>query len=80
MQRSILRIAFGAALLLIGYMIGAHTPVAIHAQGMQASVPSHYGKLVAGDSSSLWFEGKDGTLRQITIPAGSTVFTINRQR
>lgn len=79
MQPRILRIAFGAALLLIGYMIGAHTPTAIHAQGMRTSVPSYYGRLVAGDSSSLWFEDSKGTLRQITIPAGNTVFTINRQ-
>ncbi len=80
MQARILRIAFGAALLLIGYMIGTHSPVTIHAQSMRASVPSYYGRLVAGDSSSLWFEDKDGTLRQITIPAGNTVFTVNRPK
>lgn len=80
MQARILRIGFGAALLLAGYMLGTHTPITIHAQGMQASVPSHYGRLVAGDSSSLWFEDKDGTIRQITIPAGNTVFTVTRQK
>lgn len=79
MQARILRIGFGAALLLTGYMIGTHTPIAIHAQSMRANVPAYYGKLVAGDSSSLWFEDSDGTLRQITIPAGNTVYTVTRQ-
>lgn len=80
MQARILRIAVGMALLLTGYMVGMHTSTVIHAQGMQTAVPSHYGKVVAGDSASLWFEDKDGTLRQVTIPAGNTVYTVNRSR
>jgi hypothetical protein len=80
MKARILRIGVGGALLLTGYMVGTHTSTSIHAQTMGASVPSYYGRLVAGDSGSLWFEDTKGTLRQITIPAGNTVFTITRQR
>ena len=80
MQARILRIAIGMALLLTGYMVGMHTSTSIHAQTMRATVPSAYGRLVAGDSSSLWFEDTTGTLRQITIPAGNTVFTVIRQK
>lgn len=80
MRARILRIGVGVGLLLAGYVVGAHKPVAIHAQSMRAIVPSSYGRLVAGDSSSLWFEDSNGTLRQVTVPAGNTVFTIGRQR
>jgi len=79
MQARILRISIGVALLLTGYMVGNHTPTSIHAE-MKVSVPAAYGKVVAGDSSSLWFEDTTGTLRQVTIPAGNTIFTITRQR
>jgi hypothetical protein len=80
MQARILRIAVGVALLLTGYMIGTHTSASVHAQTMRANVPSSYGKLVAGDSSSLWFEDSSGTLRQVTIPAGSTAFILSREK
>jgi hypothetical protein len=79
MQARILRISIGVALLLSGYMVGTHTSTSIHAQ-MRVSVPATYGRVVAGDSSSLWFEDKDGTLRQVNIPAGNTIFTISRQK
>jgi hypothetical protein len=80
MQARILRIGVGIALLLTGYMVGTHTTSSIHAQSMRGSVPPYYGKVVAGDSSSLWFEDDSGTLRQVNIPAGNTIYTINRQR
>jgi hypothetical protein len=80
MQARILRIAVGVALLLTGYIIGTHTSTSVHAQTMRANVPSSYGKLVAGDSSSLWFEDSSGTLRQVTIPAGSTAFILSREK
>jgi hypothetical protein len=79
MQARILRIGIGVALLLAGYMVGTHTSTSIHAE-MKVSVPGSYGKVVAGDSASLWFEDSGGTLRQVTIPAGNTIFTISRQR
>lgn len=79
MQARILRMTIGVALLLTGYMVGTHTSTSIHAE-MKVSVPAAYGRVVAGDSASLWFEDTTGTLRQVTIPAGSTVFTISRQR
>jgi hypothetical protein len=80
MQARILRIGIGVALLLAGYMAGTHNTTSIHAE-MRVSVPASYGKVVAGDSSSLWFEDDTtGTLRQVTIPAGNTIFTISRQR
>jgi hypothetical protein len=79
MQARILRIALGVALLLAGYMVGTHTSTSIHAE-MKVTIPISYGKVVAGDSSSLWFEDTNGTLRQVTIPAGNTIFTISRQR
>jgi hypothetical protein len=80
MKVMILRIGFGIVLLLTGYMVGTHTSTSIHAQTMRAAVPSSYGRVVAGDSSSLWFEDNTGTLRQVTIPAGNAIFTITRQR
>ncbi len=79
MQARILRIGIGVALLLAGYMVGTHTSTSIHAQ-MKVTLPNNYGKVVAGDSSSLWFEDSTGTLRQVTIPAGNTIFTISRQK
>ena len=79
MQARILRIAIGVALLLAGYMVGSHTSTSIHAE-MKVTVPTSYGRVVAGDSSSLWFEDSTGTLRQVTIPAGNTIFTISRQK
>jgi hypothetical protein len=79
MQARILRISIGVALLLAGYMVGTHTSTSIHAQ-MKVSVPASYGRVVAGDSASLWFEDTTGTLRQVNIPAGNTIFTITRQR
>jgi hypothetical protein len=79
MQARILRISLGVALLLTGYMVGTHTSTSIHAQ-MKVTVPTAYGKVVAGDSSSLWFEDTTGTLRQVNIPAGNTIFTITRQK
>lgn len=79
MPARILRIGVAIALLLTGYMVGSHSSIPIHAQSMKTNVPPSYGRLVAGDSSSLWFEDSAGTLRQVTIPAGSTAFTINRQ-
>lgn len=78
MQARILRIGLGIALLLTGYMVGTHTSTSTHAQTMRGTVPSSYGRLVAGDSSSLWFEDNAGTLRQVTIPAGNTIFTLTR--
>ncbi len=80
MQVKVLRICIGVTLLLTGFMVGTHTSVSIHAQTMGATIPFSYGRLVAGDSASLWFEDKDGTLRQITIPAGRVTFTANRQK
>jgi len=79
MQARILRISLGVALLLTGYMVGTHTSTSIHAQ-MKVTVPTAYGKVVAGDSSSLWFEDTTGTLRQVNIPAGNTIFSVTRQR
>ncbi len=79
MQARILRIGIGVAMLLSGYMVGTRASTSIHAE-MKVAVPSSYGRLVAGDSSSLWFEDSAGTLRQVTIPAGNTIFTISRQR
>ena len=79
MQARILRISFGVAMLLTGYMVGTHSSFPIHAQ-MKVTVPNAYGKVIAGDSSSLWFEDTSGTLRQVNIPAGNTVFTISRQK
>ena len=80
MRAKVLRICIGVTLLLTGYMVGTHTSLSVHAQQMGATIPSAYGRVVAGDASSLWFEDKDGTLRQITIPAGRTVFTVTRQK
>jgi hypothetical protein len=79
MQTRILRIGIGVALLLTGYMVGTRTSTPIHAQ-MKVTVPAAYGRLVAGDSSSLWFEDTSGTLRQVNVPQGNTIITINRQR
>ena len=79
MQARILRIGVGVALLLAGYMVGTRTSTPIHAE-MRVSVPAAYGRVVAGDSASLWFEDTTGTLRQVTIPAGNTIFTVNRQK
>jgi hypothetical protein len=79
MQARILRIGIGVALLLSGYMVGTHASTSIHAQ-MKVAVPTSYGRVVAGDSSSLWFEDSTGTLRQVNIPAGNTIFTISRQK
>jgi hypothetical protein len=79
MQARILRISIGVVLLLAGYMAGTHTSTPIHAQ-MRVTVPTSYGRLVAGDSASLWFEDASGTLRQINIPQGNTIITITRQR
>lgn len=79
MQARILRISIGVALLLAGFMVGMHTSIPIHAE-MKVTIPASYGKVVAGDSSSLWFEDTTGTLRQVNIPAGNTIFTIARPR
>jgi hypothetical protein len=79
MQARFLRIGIGVALLLTGYMVGTRVSTPIHAQ-MRVTVPSAYGRLVAGDSSSLWFEDTGGTLRQVNVPQGNTIITINRQR
>ena len=79
MQARILRIGIDVALRLCGYMVGAHTSTPIRAE-MKVTIPVSYGKVVAGDSSSLWFEDTSGTLRQVTIPAGNTIFSIARQR
>lgn len=79
MQSRILRIATGVVLLLAGYLAGTHTSTPIHAE-MQKSIPASYGRIIAGDSSSLWFEDTNGTVRQVTIPAGNTIYTITRQR
>ncbi|MFZ1939027.1 MAG: hypothetical protein WBA18_20545 [Terracidiphilus sp.] len=78
MQATILRIGGGIALLLTGYMVGTHTATSTHAQTMRGTVPPSYGRLVAGDSSSLWFEDNTGTLRQVTIPAGNTIYIVTR--
>jgi hypothetical protein len=80
MRANVLRVCIGVTLLLMGYMVGTYNSATIHAQGMGATIPTSYGRVVAGDSASLWFEDKDGTLRQITIPAGRVTFTANRQR
>lgn len=80
MQARILRIGVGMALLLAGYMVGTHTSTPLHAQSMRTTVPAYYGKVVAGDSASLWFEDSSGTLRQVTIPAGNTTYTVTRQK
>lgn len=58
-------------------MVGTQTSTYVHAQ-QRMTVPGAYGRVVAGDSSSLWFEDQDGTLRQVTIPAGNTVLAIFR--
>lgn len=79
MQARILRIGVGVALLLTGYMAGIHTSTSIHAE-QRVSVPGSYGRLVAGDSGSLWFEDTAGTLRQVNVPQGNTVFTVTRQK
>jgi len=79
MQARILRICIGVALLLAGYTVGTQTSTSIHAE-MKVSVPASYGRVVAGDSASLWFEDTTNTLRQVNIPAGNTIFTITRQR
>jgi len=79
MRARIVRMSVCVALLLAGYMVGTHTSATIHAQ-MRVTVPASYGRVVAGDSSSLWFEDTTGTLRQVTIPAGNTIFTITRPR
>jgi hypothetical protein len=78
MRARILRVGAGTLLLLAGYMVGMHTSTSTHAQTMKATVSSSYGRLVAGDSSSLWFEDNAGTLRQVTIPAGNTIFIVTR--
>ena len=83
MQARILRISIGVALLLAGYTVGTYTSTSIHADvhgDMRASVPAGYGRVVAGDSASLWFEDETNTLRQVNIPEGKTIFTITRQR
>jgi hypothetical protein len=72
------RIGFGVVLLIVGYAIGTHAPSSIHAGMMRVAVPMSYGKVVAGDSSSLWYEDASGTLRQVAIPSGNTIFTISR--
>lgn len=79
MQARILRISVGVALLLMGYMAGIHTSAAIHAE-QRVSVPGFYGRFVAADSGSLWFEDTSGTLRQVNVPQGNTVFTVTRQK
>jgi hypothetical protein len=79
MRTRILRIGVGVALLVLGYMAGIHTSTSIHAE-QRVSVPSSYGRLVAADSGSLWFEDNAGTLRQVNVPQGNTVFTITRQK
>ena len=79
MKARIMRIGIGAVLLLAGYVVGMRTSGSVHAE-MRVSIPATYGRVVAGDSSSLWFEDSAGTLRQVTIPAGNTIFTVNRQR
>jgi hypothetical protein len=79
MQARILRIGVGVGLLLTGYMAGTYTSTSIRAE-QRTSVPGYYGRLVAGDSSSLWFEDKDGTLRQVNVPQGNTVFTAARTK
>jgi hypothetical protein len=79
MRAIILRIGAGMALFLTAYTAGMHTTPSIHAQ-MRVTVPSAYGRLVAGDSSSLWFEDTTGTLRQVNIPQGNTIITITRPK
>jgi hypothetical protein len=80
MRARILRIGAGVVLLLTGYMVGTHTAMSIHAQTMRGAVPTSYGRVVAGDSSSLWFEDNAGTLRQVNVPAGNTIYVVSRQR
>lgn len=79
MQARILRIGIGSALLITGYLFGMHTTTAIHAE-QRTSIPGYYGRVISGDSGSLWFEDKEGTLRQINIPQGNLVFTAIRQK
>jgi hypothetical protein len=79
MHARILRIGGGVVLLLTGYIVGTHTTTPIHAE-QRTSVPSYYGRVISGDSGSIWFEDKDGTLRQVNVPQGNTVFTVSRQR
>jgi len=79
MQASILRIGIGIALLLTGYMAGMHTATSIRAE-QRVTIPGYYGRVISADSGSLWFEDKDGTLRQVNVPQGSTVYTITRQK
>lgn len=79
MRARILRIGVGAVLLLAGYVVGAHSPALIHAQ-QRGSVPASYGRLVGADSGSLWFEGEDGTLRQVNVPQGNVVYVVTRHR
>jgi len=79
MRTRILRIGAGVVLLLTGYMVGTHNATSIHAE-QRTSVPAYYGRIISGDSGSVWFEDKDGTLRQVNVPQGNTVFTVIRQK
>lgn len=79
MRARVLGIGIGVALLLTGYMAGTRASTSIHAE-QRVSIPGFYGRLVAGDSGSLWFEDTAGTLRQVNVPQGNTVFTATRQK
>ena len=79
MRARILRVVIGVALLLTGYVAGMRTTTSIQA-GQQTSVPSYYGRVISGDSGSLWFEDEDGTLRQVNVPQGNTVYTVARRK
>lgn len=80
MQARILRIGISVALLLTGYVVGTHPLTPVHAETMRGSVPASYGRVVAADSASLWFEDTNGTLRQVNIPEGRMIFTITRTK
>lgn len=78
MQSRLVRIGVGVVLLLAGYAIGTRTSTPIRAE-QRATVPASYGKVVFGDASSLWFEDEHGTLRQVNVPQGNTIFTLARE-
>lgn len=79
MRARIVRVGIGVLLVLSGYMFGTYTSSSIHAE-QRVSVPAAYGKVIAGDSGSIWFEDTSGTLRQVNVPQGNTIFTVARQR
>lgn len=77
MRARLLRIVVGILLLLTGYAVGTHTSTSIHAE-QRAIVPASYGRVVAANAGSLWFEDEHGTLRQVNVPQGNMIFSVSR--